>query len=153
MCWKLLQQTHAPTSQETACSGRGFSRPQGHPYLPCFKSPYKSPKVRGELTLALENSFLGLCHFTAFTLWAICSAVMNPKAGCPSHQHLMPPTWRWNWLSGTTRGLCLPKCILPSLVSAIDPFHSILMWFDQVKIWNQMHDFFPSSFSWNLCHK
>lgn len=120
-------------------------------------------------TSALESScwvcaisLPSLCGQHFLQLWTQRQAAHLPNISCHS-----PPTRSWNWLSGTTGGLCLSKCILPSLVSAIDLFHLILMRFEQVSLlttFNLLCNsegltlkssawFFFFLFSWKLCHK
>ena len=91
-----------------------------------------NPEMRS--TPAVESS----CWVCAISLPSLCGQYFLQLGTQSQAAHFTniscrsPPKGSWNWLSGTTGGLCLPKCILPSQVSAIDRFHLILMWFEQV---------------------
>lgn len=115
-------------------TSRGFSQQQGHLFLLCSESPYKTPKPRAEISFSSRELLLGLC----LPLPSLCAvfAAVNPKPGCSftnSSCH-SPLTQSWNCLSGTPQGLCLPKCFLPSLVSAIDFFSLIWVCFEHVSV-------------------
>lgn len=112
-------------------TSRGFPKTRGRLVLLCSESPYEIPKPWAEASFSSWKLLLYLCPFTAFTLWAGFAAAVNPKPGCPlsnSSCH-SPATGSWNWLSGTSQGLCLPKCVL---VSAIDFFSLIWVCFECV---------------------
>lgn len=101
----------------------------------CFAlSPYKTPKPRAEISFSSRELLLGLC----LPLPSLCAvfAAVNPKPGCSftnSSCH-SPLTQSWNRLSGTPKGLFLPKCFLPSLVSAIDFISLIWVCFEHVSV-------------------
>lgn len=136
LCWKLLQQSRAPASQETVCSGRVSLDLKGIYTCLALSLHIKllSPELRS--ISALESScwvcaisLSSLCGQCFLQLWTQRQAAHLTNISCHS-----PPIRSRNGLFGTTGGLCLTKRILPSLVSAIDLFHLILMWFEQVSL-------------------